>query len=325
MTKTSDTFQMLEPLYSLHINTPWDAEMSAQLGRLLRQNAEGTPLPEAVRFTATGETRGILVIHDAGGCKSTLVDHCLSRHPVLREGPEGIPRYLAVTVPSPATLKSLLRELIKTSGYPEISTRREAWSLLEILQARIALLGVLVLWIDEAHDLFCVDEKSILRAIKSMMQGDTPVIPILSGTPKLEDIVRSDPQVYRRFSILRLPYLDPEGDQDTISHVIALYCAKARLRPPNTKDLPERLIHGARRLFGRCIENIIGAIEMALDRGGEQLEIDDFAAWWSLQEGNGTERNVFLATDWWNIDPDRKAADALAPRKSTMRKRKAGR
>lgn len=321
MIDTGDPPSLIEQLRRVHINTPWDRELRAQLDRLLRQDAEGKPLPEAIRFTDTGETRGILVIHEAGGCKSTLVHHCLSRHPALNDD-DGTKRYLGIPVPSPATQKSLLRELIKQSGYPYVAARREAWSLNETLVSRIALLGIVVIWIDEAHDLFSANETNILRGIKSLMQGDAPVIPILSGTPELEDIVRSDPQVLRRFSILRLPHLDPGSDQDKIEGIIGIYCRKAGLTPPVESDLAERVIHGSRRLFGRCIENILGAVEMALDRDGDQLEIDDFAAYWSLREGPEPERNVFIVPDWWNIDPDAKANRHNAP--SAKRKRRKG-
>ena len=86
-----------------------------------------------------------------------------------------------------------------------IAANREGWSLWETLRGRLKDQGITVLWIDEAHDLFCADRHLILRALKSLMQGDEAVIPILSGTERLHEIVRSDPQVQRRLSTLILP------------------------------------------------------------------------------------------------------------------------
>lgn len=53
-------------------------------------------------------------------------------------------------------------------------------------------------------DLFCKDSAHILRALKSLMQGDGAVIVILSGTAWLSEVIRSEPQVQRRFSVMNL-------------------------------------------------------------------------------------------------------------------------
>jgi len=73
-------------------------------------------------------------------------------------------------------------QLLAESGYPSVNRYREVWSRWGILRHRFMMLKTAVLWIDEAHDLFCADRNLILRAIKSLMQGESAVIVILSGT-----------------------------------------------------------------------------------------------------------------------------------------------
>jgi hypothetical protein len=51
-----------------------------------------------------------------------------------------------------------------------------------MLNQRFLMLNTAALWIDEAHNLFCADKNLILRAVKSLMQGDSAVIVILCVT-----------------------------------------------------------------------------------------------------------------------------------------------
>jgi hypothetical protein len=303
MTDLANVKKILDELRGLHVNTPRDAAFASHFNRLLKYDAEGRQVPSALRFTGTAETRGVMVIDEPGGGKSTLVEHGLVGCAALQAVPGQQKHYLKVAVPSPATLKSVTRALLKDSGYPGVSKSREVWSMMEILRERILLLGIAVIWIDEAQDLFCADRKLILRALKSLMQGDAAVTIILSGTPALAEVVRSDPQVQRRFTTLILPRVDPQADREAISGLIETYCKRAGLEPPADRDLVDRLAHAARHLFGRTVENVVSAIECALMAGADALDIDHFAQVYAMSEGDVTERNVFLVEDWWNIRP----------------------
>lgn len=305
MGNTSETHLILQSLRKIRIDTPRDAAFLAHLDRLLSRDAEGRLLSEPLRFSAERETRGVLVIDGPGGGKTTLIARSFERHPALAGAPGTGPHYLDASVPSPATFKSMAGALLHRSGYPVITSNREAWSLWETLRARLKVLGMTVLWIDEAHDLFCADRNLILRALKALMQGDEAVIVILSGTERLQEIIRSDPQVQRRFSTLRLPPVAEATDGANFHRVIEHYCSVAGLEPPSEVDLIARLFHSARYRFGRCVETLIGAIERALDGEASRLDIDHFAEFWAMQEGCALGSNVFLAPDWPQIDPDR--------------------
>ena len=323
MTDFAKIAATLETLRNLHVGSPRDTEFGSHLDRLLKRDPSGNLLPEARRFTSTGETRGILVIDGPGGGKSTLVDRGLSRHPVLSQKPEGRSLYLDAVVPSPATLKSMTQELLTRSGYPVKSGRSEVWSQLQVFRERLHMLGVAVLWIDEAHDLFCADRNLILRAVKTLMQGEHPVIVILSGTERLREIIRTDAQVQRRFSTINLKPVAVHSDKEQFSALIERYCSRADLQPPQQEDLVDRLFHASRYRFGRCIETINAAIEQALNHGEAALDIWHFSEAWAFDEGCPLGRNVFEAPEWWMIDPDASAEDE-EPRKPAKRKRKQG-
>ncbi len=317
MSKIRTTFEIMEELRGLHISTPRDAEFQRHLSRLLRQDDKGNALPEAVKFAATGETRGIMVVDEPGGGKSTLVHHGLHHQPALNTSDTSIKPFISAIVPSPGTYKNMGTAILSQTGY-KLSGRREAHSIWTLVRHRLELQGCIILWIDEAHDLFSKDSNLILRALKTLMQGDGAIIIVLSGTKELAEYVRSDPQVQRRFSTLVLPRVTVEHDLERFNAVIANYAAKAGLGWGGNKQIVERLFLASRYVFGRCVETIYCAIEEALLEGTSALTLDHFARTWALQEGCSADNNVFMADEWWAIRPD----GCPEPRQVPLRKRK---
>jgi hypothetical protein len=277
-----------------------------QFDRLLECDEEGNLIAEPVKFDATGETRGILVLDGPGGGKTSLVNRALSRHPALQADNSNNMPWVGVRVPSPATLKSLGFAILKETGYSVTSTRRERWSIWEMIRGRFKMLGTKVLWIDEAHDLFHSGSKreieDMLKTIKTLMQDDSAVVVILTGVSSLGQITDVDDQVRRRFSRIDLPSVTHTTDGDALSGLISSYCDKAGLSAPEDPELVARLIHASRGRFGRCIENIINAIELALTHCDDELSVDHFAESYAMQESCAPGYNVFLVPNWSQID-----------------------
>ncbi|APX12422.1 TniB family NTP-binding protein [Tateyamaria omphalii] len=294
----------LDAVRKLHIGLDWDAEAALHVKRLLARDGEGNLLPTARFFTKTGETRGMMLVGDPGSGKSHLMDRTLTKIPELAPADDGVPRVIACPVPSPATFKSMTLALLERSGYPDANPRQEAWSLWQLFRHRLSKLGVAVLWIDEAQDLFCADRKAILRALKSLMQGDDAVAVILSGTEDLAQVIRTDPQVKRRFTAMVLPELTEAAHGDMFRTVMADYCARVDLEPPVEADLVARVFHGARYRFGRAVELLLVAMEFAIARNAEHLTIDDFASAYAMNEACLASQNVFYADNYLLLKPD---------------------
>ena len=92
-------------------------------------------------------------------------------------------------MPSPATLKSVGLAILSATGLTGVSERTKVWEIWGTVRYRFGVLGISVLWLDEAQDLImarsAIEAESTLRMIKSLMQGENAVIPILSGTERL--------------------------------------------------------------------------------------------------------------------------------------------
>lgn len=282
-----------------------DHGFRAQLDRLLACDANGAMLPSRVRFTSGGEARGLVVTDGAGGGKTSLVQQTLSNHPALQCTDGGAMPCISITVPSPATMKSVGAEILIATGYTDYVGNATAHAIWSKVSRRFRMFGTVVLWIDEAHDVFPSRAKSeapaILKTLKSLMQGDGAVIVILSGIDSLWHSISCDDQVRRRFRPFALPEMATAADCHLLWDVLCGYCKTADISPPERADLPERLVHASRRRFGRCIEQIIDAIEVALMRGDKTLEISHFADVFFAQEGCTVSENVFVVPRWSSI------------------------
>lgn len=293
-------------LRDTYVKTPRDTLFDDHFNRLLKCGNDGSFVADPVLFTNGTETRGVALIDGPGGGKTSLVDHALRVHPAFIAPPPGTKPVIKVRVPSPATLKSLALEILAESGYPEVSKRRERWMLWQLVRARIKALGTVVIWIDEAHDLFrsgkATETYDILNTLKSLMQSEVGVIVILSGIEDLWQIASYDDQVKRRFTKLSFPPLSNAKDGKPIASQIERFCQRAGLLPPVETDLVPRLIFASYEMFGRCIENMLNAIEVALNASATQLDAQHFAKAWAMQEGCPPQLNVFLAPRWSEIN-----------------------
>jgi len=294
----------LDAVRQLHIGWQWDAKAAKHLNRLLDRDADRNLLPKARLFTKTGETRGMMLIADPGSGKSHLLDRTISKIPALAPSDDGVPRVISCPVPSPATFKSMILALLEKSGYPHANPRLEAWSLFQIFRHRLGKLGTAVVWIDEAQDLFCADRKLILRALKSLMQDEDAVAVVLSGTKELAQVIRTEPQVKRRFTAMVLPDLVEEVHGDMYRKILADYCGRVGLEPPIEADLVARVFHAARYRFGLSVELLLGALEFAIDEDADALTIDHFASIYAMNEACYPSENVFYADKFWLLNPD---------------------
>jgi hypothetical protein len=317
----------LAGLRDKYVRTDRDALFRSHLDRLLKRGADGTLLPEPVTFTATGETRGIALVEEAGGGKTSLVHHALNTHPAFQSGCPATVRWVRVEVPSPATLKSFGLEILRKTGYCHVSSRATQAYIFQTVRQRLASFGTAVLWIDEAHDLFRAgshnDVEDILKLLKSLMQGEHAVIVVLTGVGTLWRMASYDDQVKRRYSKVNLPAVSATSQGPMFRQVLDKFCAELDLAPPVAPDLVERLVHASRYRFGRCFETILAALEIGVLEGAARLEIAHFAEAFSMQEGCAPGQNVFVTPNWAQIDlsAETVAAHEPAPTRKGRKKR----
>ncbi len=309
MTKTiQEVSSIMKSLRSEHIVTERDRKFEAQLFRQFEaEGGETTHHP--VRYTAGTETNGIAIIEGSGGGKTTAIVEVLRSFAPLALNPEtGAPRYLHVKVEAPATLRSLGVAVLKKMGIDEVGSRAKVYEIWEMVRHRLFVMGISLVWIDEAHDLFgtfaTAETSNMFKMLKGLMQGDHPVVLVLSGTERLSAITGLDPQVNRRFAKIRPKPLAVGVDNTRIKSLVTGYAGKAGLKAAVDDELVNRLMHGSRYRFGRSVVCILDAIQCALIDDAEVLGIQHFEDAWAEREACDVNQNVFSAVDWMSIELD---------------------
>lgn len=303
---SNEKLAAVDRLRGKYLSTPRDGQLRGYLDRLLQRDDEGNLIPKPRLYNKTGDARGIAVVEPAGGGKTSLVHHGLKTHPALQPRDAAHQPWVGVRVPSPATAKSLGIEILNASGYPSVSRSQTEDDIMRKVRHHFKLRGTAILWIDEAHDLFGAGSTFkvdvFLKTVRNLMQGEGAVSVVLSGVESLWQIASCDAQVTRRYWLLPLADVSPHSDRRALTKVIARFCDAADMRPPSEEDLVDRLVHASRNRFGRCIENILAALEAAALDNADELTINHFAESWGMQEGCAMGQNVFLARRWARID-----------------------
>ncbi|WP_116599990.1 TniB family NTP-binding protein [Primorskyibacter marinus] len=297
----------VDRLREKHISTPRDVQFRSYLDRLLQRDEHGNLIAVPRLYTKDGDARGIALVEPAGGGKTSLVYHGLKNHPALQPRNAAHQPWVGVRVPSPATAKSLAIEILRASGYPaKRSNNITEDDLMRKVRHHFKLRGTAILWIDEAHDLFGTGTRYkidvFLKTVRNLMQGEGAVSVVLSGIESLWQIASCDAQVTRRYWRMPLGDVSPHSDRRALTGVISNFCTAVGIRPPSEEDLVDRLVHASRNRFGRCMENILGALEAAALDDADELTMQHFAVSWGMQEGCGLGQNVFLARHWAKID-----------------------
>ncbi|MEY8800959.1 TniB family NTP-binding protein [Leisingera sp. XS_AS12] len=298
--EVEDIDHAIQQLSAVHVETPRDEGARAAFGRLL--TGEGCGL--SPRFLPNiRETRGLAVVGEPGSGKTSLVRHILSGETGLNFGGDiGSTKCLHVTVPSPATLKSVGLEILNALGYRQVSERRERWAIWDMVKHRLSMLGIMVLWIDEAHDIYnsgnAREKEDLLKTLKSLMQGPQAIVVVLSGTEPVAELLKLDEQASRRFAKVRLRPISVASDGDGLANLVTTYANRVGLEAECDPELVQRLISAAREQFGMAIEIAIGAIETALRSGRSELTRQDFVDYWFMQAGCPLEDNVFATGNY---------------------------
>ena len=287
----------IDGLRSLYVETDRDAEFRRHMDLLLTSGEDPDRPLRPRLFGATRETRGLVVTGAPGQGKTSLVARGLRDLLGSGNGPNVMP-VLAADVPSPATLKSLGAEIIRVTGLDLNGARDPQHKIWGRVRHRMALLEVTVLWIDEAHDVFRTGTPKechgILSTIKTLMKGDHAVVPVLSGLPMLENAVRSDEQVSRRMAKLSLRPVIWERDGRDLMDLAMGYCDRAGLASDMVDADLLALARAADYGFGRVIEGVLDAIELACQERAASVDRQHLAESWGFREGVSFDANPFL-------------------------------
>ncbi len=314
----------LSPSSSLSEKIDWLAERHWRFGRedrfeelltdIFNVDDSGAITSDPKRDPLINETSGIMLLAGSGNGKSTLLGRTLERATVLDERTKKSPtgNTLKITVPPSATVKSIAEKIAELTGYEEIDPKAkvdEAWS---IARHRMRKFGIKLLVIDEAHHLLRTgpgrDIPGAVQALKHLLQGDGSVAVILSGVPKLREIILQDPETDGRYFKFELDMIEA-GSQDAerLSRCIAKSAKELGLFLDPDDKLSERLIFAEHGRVGRTIRLAKETMRQALIKGRDNLRLEDAEASFAKRYGSRS-MSPFSPSAWNVVQADLEAA-----------------
>lgn len=145
---------------------------------------------------------GLLITGFSGVGKSTVLQHYLSYFPRRIESGRVVVPVLLAETPSSPTVKSLAQSILTAIG-DTAAHRGTTAEKTEKLYSFFDRCGVEVLLLDEFHHFFYCATASQYREITDWLKGLMNRLKcalVLCGLPEARDVVRSNSQLWRRFS-----------------------------------------------------------------------------------------------------------------------------
>ena len=299
---------VLDKVNEVYVTTGRDDALRKRFDRFL------TFVTAKQRHGRRGKGNAFFVTGESGAGKTDIIEHLLMDHPVLQpvhHRSRLIKPWIRIALQGPATLRVLGADILAAIQYNVKSTARQA-EVWRILPDQLADAKVFLVHIDETQHLMAkgADTEAVASAIKGLMNHmPWPVSFILSGKPRLNDLIVHDDQAERRNFSLALPPVDAklDDDRELIVQIIEEHCKAAGLKCTKLvdTDVPERIAHAANFQFGRMCEVVITAIHIAVLRNAAELERDHFIrAYRDHSHTSGDdEMNPFFADTWDHLTP----------------------
>lgn len=283
-----DASAALDWLRNRYMLNPRDELFEDALREILEEDIHGNLTAKPQRIGLVKETRGILVTGNTGDGKTALIRRNLQRLPGigLTDG-MGPGKALYLRVPPEATLKGMATEIMENTGYPKVNDRLRTMELWAMALNRLSMLGITILWIDEAHHMMEVTKEIVfvLRRLKSLMQGDNGIALVVSGINELDAKFHMDRETSERFNRIKLGPIRTNKERMALLDFIDLSCSYVQLTPISDEHIVERLEFATHGSIGRSIEYCFSAIGRALRRKDRALRLDDFRRSFNLKRG----------------------------------------
>jgi len=298
----------------------------------------------AEAFGKASKQRVLFVIGESGSGKTTAVEKHLAKRPQfkprVRSDGTLVHPMIWMEAPKPLTRKGLAKAGLKALGHEVTNRSLTETELFDLWKTQICAQGVLFLAIDEMQHVIrgpsAKEVQDVADIVKSLVQiPGWPLHLILSGVPALgrflEQEGETERQLKERSIIVEFqPMTYPDDVKVMIKVIQRIVTVDAELEADGLKEKEfiHRLLHAASGAFGSMIQITRKACENAMRSNRDVVSIKDFEVAYALASGCRAAQNIFTATNWNQLMPDRSLSEMLrtvssaqeTPPKKTRRK-----
>lgn len=309
------------------IPTPELSAVIAEVSKVHRQAA--TARDPSAKWSVSNRLveEGFLAVGQSGSGKTYAMEQAIKLLEPLK-CPDGSTlelNLMAAHPPAQGNAASLFKELIDEANggvlgrvpKPEDADRR--------IRNALARRQFSLIYIDELSNCLdphehqgkrlVVESGRVFKLLRNIMENSTCSTPIVASgntdvlytfnLPDNDDEtrrIRRDMQ--RRLNLYRFRDMTIESDAPFLEGIIAGYCKLLGVKSILTADdeIGPRLVHASHYAFGTALRFAQKAVALAHVRPRGKLKREDFAATYNFRATCGASANVFLASEWGQID-----------------------
>uniref|UniRef100_A0A0C1R924 TniB protein n=2 Tax=Tolypothrix TaxID=111782 RepID=A0A0C1R924_9CYAN len=246
---------------------------------------------------------------ETGTGKTTILKSYCQNYPRRETSTGSVVPVLSVTIPSPATVKSVVTKLLWELGdpaYDKGTTGNQTIRLIGLMKD----CGVELVFLDEFQHFIDRDSAKVLKTVSDWLKAlilDTKVPMILIGLPEAEAVFQFNCQLSRRFAnrhnLLPFSWSDSGKEFRTFLHAVESQLPLSEVSDLASEDMAIRFYYASDGIIAYVMKLIRHGIHLALKNSQEKLDLNVLALAYekSVKADKPQKKNPFL-TDEFLLD-----------------------
>ena len=245
---------------------------------------------------------------ETGAGKTTILKSYAQNYPRYQTQDSTIIPVLEVTIPSPATVKSVVTKLLWELGDPAYDKGTISNQTIRLI-GLMRNCGVSLVFLDEFQHFIDRDSAKVLKTVSDWLKDlilDTKVPVVLIGLPEAETVFQFNPQLSRRFAnrqnLSPFSWSDSGREFRTFLHAVESQLPLIEESALACEEMALRFYYAADGIVAYVMKLIRYGTYLALKHGQEKLDLNVLALAFEkyVKADKPNKKNTFIDSDFLN-------------------------
>lgn len=245
---------------------------------------------------------------ETGAGKTTILKSYAQNYPRYQTQDSTIVPVLEVTIPSPATVKSVVTKLLWELGDPVYDRGTISNQTIRLI-GLMRDCGVSLVFLDEFQHFIDRDSAKVLKTVSDWLKDlilDTKVPVVLIGLPEAETVFQFNPQLSRRFAnrhnLSPFSWSDSGREFRTFLHAVESQLPLIEESALAGEEMALRFYYAADGIVAYVMKLIRYGTYLALKHGQEKLDLNVLALAFEkyVKADKPSKKNPFIDSDFFN-------------------------